>query len=734
VTWWISGVLLIACILRVYALVGLPVRHITDDASEYYSIALKIPAVLKGEPIEDRQEFLSQAANRGWLYPLFIAGVFKLTSPRARYVLAVQALLGVATCLLIYLIGSNIFNFSTGLIASLLFAVYPGFIFHTSFLYQETTSIFILVLMTYVFCIAVSQKRLIWFLLAGALIALLSLYRSGFILFLFMGVTCFTIVLWRMYQRSFVRYFTSFILGIMVVCVLYGALAHRLGGKVFLEKPTYVWNFYEPIHNDGWLSDIFAPTYSEELETVARQNNYPLPAVGQALKYPSEFYVKAAILFIRTKPLEYASQLVKRTARMWFFIESYPGRWHSPVLLWQIIFHGSLVILGLLGLGLSLPFSNKTWIFYLTIFYVTIISVPFIGLPRYALPAMPFLIILAAYVCSKVTSALKKKTSRPSVIYLLVLIVLVAAAGVVIFYLGTAYLLKIFSTMDPATAYNLSIISMNSVFIILAYFFGRLLNTIYPQSKKILLIVTFQLLLLLLLYNNSTLTRQTAPAWWTSLSGDDTAVRQYIYLPNNFNIDDYLQARLLIDMFPENNSSLDFNIVFNGQRLKTFRRGIKVSTGKFEKKLGGLYNKFLFDSYKIKPEELRQWYAVELPLNFLHNVSKVKIECFAKKQTADDPGRIMIFGDYIKFGTNQLFQGPCFPRYDTDTSMYKVMPYCGDYRFERKTKLSSQKTISEYYRSGTWKQLDLSDRPGQQTGAYRIRIELIDKDGNQMIL
>jgi hypothetical protein len=66
--------------------------------------------------------------------------------------------------------------------------------------------------------------------------------------------------------------------------------------------------------------------------------------------------------------------------------------------------------------------------------------------------------------------------------------------------------------------------------------------------------------------------------------------------------------------------------------------------------------------------------------------------------------------------------------------MYKVMPYCGDYRFEKDTLLSSRKTISEYYSAGAWNRSDLSDRVGRQTGVYRIRIELLGKDGSQTIL
>jgi hypothetical protein len=246
--------------------------------------------------------------------------------------------------------------------------------------------------------------------------------------------------------------------------------------------------------------------------------------------------------------------------------------------------------------------------------------------------------------------------------------------------------------------------------------------------------VAFPLLLILLMYNTSALVRRTGPSWWTSLTGDSASIRQSIELPDNFNADNYQQARLMIDMFPQKDDELDFSVSVNNQTIKIFRGGVKAEAGKFDKKLGGLYKSFLFEDYRLKPESLRQWYAINLPLSLLQNISRVEIVCSTNSQTSRTSGRIMVFGDHIKLGTTHLFQGPCFPRHDTDTSLYKVMPYCGDYRFERDTLLSSPKTISEYYRNGAWQGSDLSNRPGRQTGAYRIRIELMGKDGSQKIL
>ena len=96
--------------------------------------------------------------------------------------------------------------------------------------------------------------------------------------------------------------------------------------------------------------------------------------------------------------------------------------------------------------------------------------------------------------------------------------------------------------------------------------------------------------------------------------------------------------------------------------------------------------------------------------------------------------RVTIFGDYASGTNKNIFEGPCFTRSNQDTALGKIMPYSGDNRFERSTVLSSVETISKYYNGTEWRSNDLSDCFGVQKGTYRIRIELMDKDGSQTIL
>jgi hypothetical protein len=136
----------------------------------------------------------------------------------------------------------------------------------------------------------------------------------------------------------------------------------------------------------------------------------------------------------------------------------------------------------------------------------------------------------------------------------------------------------------------------------------------------------------------------------------------------------------------------------------------------------------------LNPEDFRQWYEIDLPLELISYENKAVIECGLDETSNGRKNHVTIFGDYPSGLDKNIFEGPCFPRSNQDTSLAKIMPYSGDNRFERKTVLSSAETISEYYNGMEWRRIDLSDCFGVQKGTYRIRIELIDKDGSQTIL
>lgn len=77
------------------------------------------------------------------LYPLMLAGTYRVVGPHPGTVRLWQALLGTITCMLLYGIGRRIGGARVGLVAAGLGAAYPLFVFFTGVLMAETLLVFL---------------------------------------------------------------------------------------------------------------------------------------------------------------------------------------------------------------------------------------------------------------------------------------------------------------------------------------------------------------------------------------------------------------------------------------------------------------------------------------------------------------------------------------------------------------------------------------------------------------
>ena len=730
----ITGIFLGALLLRLYALNYLPQRPITDDAYEYHYIAQNLTKAIKGELLEDKDRFLYLGAKRGWLYPLFITAVYEVSGPRDFFVRLAQVIIDALSCLLVYGIGRNIFNRRTGVTAAFLYSLYPGFIYYSTMLYQETTAIFLITLCFFSLQRAFSQKKPILYFISGILVTIITFYRSGFLFFALLTVPILFIALQSYYKKSFLSSFLCFLSGLLCMFIIYCGFSYAVSKSVNLNKPSIAWSFYETIHRDGWVSDIFAPTPTEELQEAAQSYYPPLVMEGQAQKLPPEVYLKAGILLIRKQPVQFLSQAIKRATRMWMYVETYPERWHSRKIWGQLFFHRSLIILGLLGTVLSFTLWYYCWPLYLTFLYVTSVYIPIIGIPRYAVLAMPSVIILAAHAVLWILNILANERKRLLSGKLFLIASATSITAVMALYLDVPILLAVFPHAPPTRLHFMNIVLMNVLCITSAFFLYRIF-TRSPIIKSLSIYTALiPLCAVMLFYNNDALTSKTWQEWSCLLFSRHQTIKQTILLPDDFNENDYDRATLMIDMFPGGGNEYDLQVKANGELVKKYQGGIKATEKKFDNTFFGLYKSFFFDTYGLKPEDLRQWYEIDLPQRLLHNSSQLVIECSLGGIVDHKTNNVFIFGDYRISSDRNFYIGPCIPRGDEDTSLTKIMPYSGDYRFERVTPLHSIGTISAYYNGLEWQETDLSSVRGIQSGHYRIRVELIGKDGRQVVL
>jgi hypothetical protein len=115
-----------------------PLDTLKGDATSYDSVATNLL---------DGRGYLNSVGEVPALppaYPTLLAGIYEASAHSLTAVRIVQAVIGAATCAVVFFIGRKAFNPAVGLVAASLAAAYPWFIFWERLLITETLFIFVL--------------------------------------------------------------------------------------------------------------------------------------------------------------------------------------------------------------------------------------------------------------------------------------------------------------------------------------------------------------------------------------------------------------------------------------------------------------------------------------------------------------------------------------------------------------------------------------------------------------
>ena len=151
-----------------------PLDYLLGDAARYDSVATNL---LEGKGYRNTKDE-NPVPVLPPAYPTFLAATYKLSAHSFTAVRIAQAVIGAATCAVVYLIGRRAFNAATGLIAAFLMAVYPWFIYYNRLLITETLFIFLLSLAVLAMLWAGERPVLRNLALAGVLLALVNLTHA----------------------------------------------------------------------------------------------------------------------------------------------------------------------------------------------------------------------------------------------------------------------------------------------------------------------------------------------------------------------------------------------------------------------------------------------------------------------------------------------------------------------------------------------------------------------------
>ncbi len=173
----LAGILLLGFGLRAYRVVE-PLPTPGDDAHAYYALskALYTEGSFGGPSFEDSSDWSPGA-------PLLYAASFYATGgAREGTARIVELLLGLATIVVVYLLGRRIACRPAGLLAAFAVAVYPPFIHSVGALFSEPPAMLTLPAAILAFLWAGDQQRLRAWLLPGFLFGLTAMTRPEYLL------------------------------------------------------------------------------------------------------------------------------------------------------------------------------------------------------------------------------------------------------------------------------------------------------------------------------------------------------------------------------------------------------------------------------------------------------------------------------------------------------------------------------------------------------------------------
>jgi 4-amino-4-deoxy-L-arabinose transferase-like glycosyltransferase len=112
------------------------------------------------------------------LYPALLAGIWTISPDNLQAVRVLQILLGLATSLLVYLVGSRVYSPAAGAWAAAVCWIYPSFIFFDFLILTETLFTFLLVTFLWLAIVLVQTPRAGIALACGIALGLAALTRS----------------------------------------------------------------------------------------------------------------------------------------------------------------------------------------------------------------------------------------------------------------------------------------------------------------------------------------------------------------------------------------------------------------------------------------------------------------------------------------------------------------------------------------------------------------------------
>ena len=377
---WLLVVLAIAAGLRVPWALAQPAQIHYPDSIGYNMIANNI---LDGKGAVQGG---STQISRVPAYPVFLSACYKVFG-RENFKAArvVQAVIGSLLCLVVYAIAAPVFGRGVAILAALVTAVYPFFVYFSGVLLTETlfTLAFALFLLLVLriergHALSTFANSAVTGLLAGVN----ALLKPSFLLFLpFLGV------IWLLVSRRPARALRSLL--VIALCTLIIMCPWVVRNWTLTQRfvPTTL-----TVGKSLWEGIFSGADGGPAMDRIPKQDR----VFGQSEYDEDRLYLKMAGRTIRESPGRILALAGRKFLNFWNVIPNSPD--HQGFLYRLVSISAVVPILCFAIVGvLSAPIPRGERLIFLSgAIYFTLLHMLFIGSIRYRVPVMPPIIILTA--------------------------------------------------------------------------------------------------------------------------------------------------------------------------------------------------------------------------------------------------------------------------------------------------------------------------------------------------
>lgn len=333
------------------------------------------------------------------LYPYLLGLVFRVTGCHLEGAALVQAILGAATCVLVYWLGRLTFSEAVGVIAGGLTAIYGLLIFFGGILHSTTLEVFLATAGLLALVRADRDGGWLPWLGAGLLWGLAALARPNFLLFI--AAAGFLPFLRRPpLPRRAALCAAAFLLGAMAAIAPVTARNWVVGRQFVL------------ISASGRETFRIANSYDSVPLNFIYPKKPPMPILSGA--FWSHQARKALLFWDGFEP--------PQNVNYYFF------RWHLPALRWPLLPFWLAAPLGLVGMVLAGGDRRRLLPLYLFAGTYFLSVVAFFVIARFRLPLVPVLLVFAAFALVRIAEALRAGRPRVALLSGLAVLVLALAA------------------------------------------------------------------------------------------------------------------------------------------------------------------------------------------------------------------------------------------------------------------------------------------------------------------